>query len=109
MKTLKFGETAVVGAPASVAIVSGDNQSTSVNSPLSAPLVVKVTDQAGNPVVGGAVTFTAPDGSFIGSPATTDSNGIASADYTTGPNPETVTITATAGSSFGTYQETVTP
>jgi len=109
MKAVRFGETAVSGAPADVAIVSGDNQSTSVNSPLPAALVVKVTDQAGNPVVGGAVTFTAPDGSFTGSPATTDSNGIASANYTTGPNPETVTITATAGSSFGTYQETVTP
>jgi hypothetical protein len=109
MKTVKFGETAVAGAPAGVAIVSGDNQSTSVNTPLPSPLVVRVTDQSGNAVAGTPVTFTAPEGTFTGNPATTDTNGVASCNYTAGPNPGAVTITATAGSATGTFQEQVNP
>ena len=109
LKTMKFTETGVVGAPANVAIVSGDNQSTSVVSPLPQALAVKVTDQAGNAVSGTSVTFTAPSGSFTGNPATTDSNGNASANYTAGTVAGPVTITATAGSPSASFHETVNP
>jgi hypothetical protein len=109
LNTFKFTETAVVGAPASVAIVSGDNQSAPVNSPLPAPLVVKVTDQVGNAVVGTSVNFTAGTGTITGSPATTDANGNASATYTTGATPGPVTITAIAGAASRTFNETITP
>ena len=60
-----------------LAVVSGDNQSTSVTSALPQSLTVKVTDQGGNPVAGTSVTFAAPSGSFTGSPATTDSTSSA--------------------------------
>ena len=109
LKAVKFSETAVVGPPANVAIVSGDNQSTSVAFPLPQALALKVTDQAGNAVAGASVTFTAPSGSFTGSPATTDSGGNASANYTAGTVAGSVTITATAGSGSAAFHETVTP
>jgi hypothetical protein len=43
-----------------IAITSGDNQSTAVNTSFSEPLVVTVTSPFGEPVQGGIVTFTAP-------------------------------------------------
>jgi len=109
LKAVKFGETAVVGPAANVAIVSGDNQSTPVGSPLPQALQVKVTDQVGNAVVGTSVTFTAPSGTITGSPATTDASGNAGATYTAGTVAGTVTITATAGSASASFHETVTP
>jgi hypothetical protein len=108
LNTLKFGETAVAGAPATVVIVSGDNQSTTVNTALPQPLVVKVKDQFGNAVSGTLVSFTAPSGSFTGSPATTDTAGNASVTYTAGAVVGPVTITATAGSATVQFHETVT-
>lgn len=107
-KAVKFGETAVVGPAANVAIVSGDNQSTGVNSSLPQPLVVKVTDQVGNAVVGAPVTFAAPSGTFSSNPVNTDLNGNASVTYTAGSNPGQVTITATAGSGSAQFHENVT-
>ena len=109
LKTLKFSETAVIGGPANVAVVSGDNQSTSVTSALPQSLTVKVTDQGGNPVAGTSVTFAAPSGSFTGSPATTDGSGNASASYTAGTVATSVTITATAGTGSASFHETITP
>jgi hypothetical protein len=106
--TVRFGETAVVGAPANVAVVSGDNQSMSAGTNAPQPLKVKVTDQVGNAVPGTSVTFTAPSGSFTGSPATTDSGGNASVTYTAGTSAGPVTVTATAGSASAQFHETVT-
>ena len=108
LKSLRFGETAVAGPPASVAIVSGDNQSTSAGTNLPQPLKVKVTDQVGNAISGTSVTFTTPSGSLTGSPATTDSGGNASVSYTAGTMAGPVTITATAGSGTAQFHETVT-
>jgi adhesin/invasin len=104
---LKYGETAVVGPPANVAIVSGDNQSTGVNAPLPNPLVVKVTDQVGNAVSGAAVTFTAPSGTFSSNPVTTDAGGSASVTYTAGTDVGDVIITATSGTGSAQFRETV--
>src|SRR5882757_790467 len=84
LNSVKFGETAVAGAPANVAIVSGNNQSTAAGSDPPQALKVKVTDQAGNAIPGTAVTFSAPAGACAGSPATTDSGGNAGATYTAG-------------------------
>jgi adhesin/invasin len=108
LKTLRFGETAVVGQPASVAIVSGDNQSTGAGTNFPQSLKVKVTDQVGNAISGAQVTFTAPSGSFTGNPATTDSSGNATVTYTAGTTAGFVTVTATAGSATAQFHETVT-
>jgi len=41
-------------------VTSGDNQRTAINTAFAAPLVVTVISPYGEPVAGGAVTFTAP-------------------------------------------------
>jgi tryptophan-rich sensory protein len=89
-----FAETATGDAPASLQIVSGNNQSADVNTALSQPLVVQVSDSGGNPITGVTVVFSAPSGTFSGSPATTNSSGQATVNYTTGNSAGPVTITA---------------
>jgi Big-like domain-containing protein len=89
-----FAETSTGDAPASISVVSGNNQTAAVNTPLSQLLVVQVSDQGGNPVAGVSVVFSAPSGTFTGSPATTDSNGQATVTYTTGTSAGVITITA---------------
>ncbi len=76
----------------------GDNQSTLVNTAFTSPLAVAIAPvNAGEPVNGGQVTFTAPTtgagATFSGNPATIISDGTAS-------------LTATANDSAGTYQVT---
>jgi len=105
---ITYSETGVVGPPAVMNIVSGDNQSAPVDTALPQPLVVKVTDQAGNAIVGASVVFSAPSGTFTGNPATTDSSGNASVGYTTGDNPDTVTVTATLNSLSAQFTVNVT-
>jgi hypothetical protein len=89
-----FAETSTGDAPASVSVVSGNNQTAAVNTALSQPLVVQVNDQGGNPIAGVSVVFSAPSGTFTGSPATTNSSGQATVNYTTGTSAGVVTITA---------------
>jgi hypothetical protein len=89
-----FTETSTGDAPASVSVVSGNNQTAAVNTALSRPLVVQVNDQGGNPVAGVSVLFSAPSGTFTGSPATTDASGQATVSYTTGTSAGAVNITA---------------
>jgi len=94
LKATNFTEHAAGDSPANVAVVSGNNQTAAVNTALSQPLVVQVTDQGANPVAGVSVAFSAPSGTFSGAPATTDSNGMATVNYTTGNSSGAVTITA---------------
>ena len=89
----KFVEYATGSAPANLIVASGNNQTAPVNSALPQPLVVQVTDQGGNPIAGVSVTFSAPSGTFTGTPATTDANGNATVNYTTGTSVGAVTIT----------------
>ena len=88
----------IAGAAAALSIQSGDAQSGSFNTALSAPVVAKVTDNFGNPVAGRAVTFTvASGGGSVGSPtATSSAAGLASSTWTLGPSgPQTLTIAST--------------
>jgi hypothetical protein len=82
------------GAAASVAVVSGSFQSTTVFTAFAFHLVVVVKDAYGNPVPGVSVTFTGPatgpSATFTTSPATTDASGQAS-------------VTATANTIAGSY------
>ena len=55
-----FSLTNNPGAAASVAVVSGSGQSTTVAQGFTSPLVVVVKDTYGNPVPGASVTFAAP-------------------------------------------------
>ena len=92
--TANFGLTNAPGAAASVAVVSGSGQTTTVATGFAHPLVAAVTDAYGNPVPGVSVTFAAPasgaSATLTGSPAVTGADGQAS-------------VTATAGTVAGSY------
>jgi adhesin/invasin len=71
-----------------VQIISGDDQTGPPRQTLPEALVVAVVDEAGNPVVGAAVTWvvTAGGGTLDPSTGTTDDNGNASTRWTLGPS-----------------------
>jgi len=79
-------------AAASVAVVSGNNQSATVNTQFAVPLAVVVKDQFGNPVPNATVT--------AGGPVTTNPSASFSSIAATGSNGQT-SFTATADSLFG--------
>jgi hypothetical protein len=101
------GNFKIIGPATQMVKVSGDGQSGAVSAKLSAPFVVRVTDNAGNPVSGVAVTFgvTAGGGSLSNSqPQMTNSNGEASTVLTLGPAAGANTVTATAAGLTGSPQ-----
>jgi hypothetical protein len=66
----------------------GTGQNAAINSPLPTALSVRVTDAAGDPVSGVSVAWSVVDGGGAIDPAAsnTNSNGVASAQFTLGPN-----------------------
>jgi Bacterial Ig-like domain (group 1) len=90
-------EKSVVGAPATLAIVSGNNQAGQPSKALPKALVVSVTDQYKNPISGVTVTFTdnGGGGTFSTTTPVTGTSGQASVTYTCGTKAETVTISTT--------------
>jgi Big-like domain-containing protein len=85
-----------VSGPAAIINFSGDQQSAPTNTALPAPLVVLVVSQFGQPVQNVTVTWTIVSGAgSLGAGSTqTDSNGLASATYTTGPTAGAAVIRA---------------
>jgi hypothetical protein len=94
-----FSETAIAGPPTIQTIISGNNQTGVVNSPLAAPLVMEVRDQYHFGVPGLTVTFSdgGAGGSFSSPSTITDNLGNVSTAYTTPNNPGKITITASTG------------
>ncbi len=87
---VEFCALAIAGVPRRITTVSGDGQTGIAEETLPKPFVVLVTDAGGNPVGGVDVTFEVKNGlgSFGGAPSvvsTTDSDGLASATMTLGP------------------------
>ena len=93
-----FTETAVPGAPTALAILSGNNQTTTVGTAFPKNLVVKARDSLSNGVPGIAITFSdgGAGGTFSGNPIVTNSLGQATVTYTAGITPGTVKIIASA-------------
>ena len=93
-----FTATANAGPAAAIAKVSGDLQSDTAGKVLPLPFVVRVADQANNPVAGAMVVWTRTAGS--GTPALdtlfTDGTGHAQLSYTLGA-PGTDTVRAQLG------------
>jgi hypothetical protein len=96
---VRFTATGVAGLPVSMVAVSQTTQSAPVDTRVSDPPSVIVRDAQGIPVPGVRVAFTVTDGggTVVGSPDTTNANGIAAVTSwtlgaTVGPN----TVTATA-------------
>jgi biopolymer transport protein ExbB/TolQ len=78
------------GPPASVKLAGGNHQSSRVGQPLKQPLVVRVTDESGNPVPGTRVTYSVSKGEgwFEGGGSKleteTDGSGLARARFILG-------------------------
>ena len=74
--------------PTKIEMVTGDAQAGIVGSALPLPLIVKVTDELGRPVVNQNVTFTVESGGGQVAPGSsaTGSDGRASATWTLGPD-----------------------
>lgn len=115
---VNFTATASAGAPASVAIQAGDNQSAVAGAAVTAAPAVLVRDRFNNPVNGTSVFFSvsAGGGAITGAGATTSASGVATVgSWTLGAtsganrltalvvangvaaNPVTFNATATAG------------
>ena len=93
-----FTATAVIAAPAAIAIVAGDGQSAAAGGAVPTAPAVKVSDAFGNAVSGFVVTFTVASGggSISGAAATTNSSGVATVgSWTLGPTAGPNTLTAT--------------
>ncbi len=92
-----------------LAIVSGDGQSTSAGSDFADPLVVKATNSFDRVVVDAPVKFEVVEGaaSFNGAATVevaTNADGVASAPtLTAGPDAGTVTVKATSGDATATF------
>lgn len=94
-----FTAIATPGAPASMSVVSGNNQSGTAGAPLPVAPSVVVRDARGNPVPGVAVTFTANVGNgTVSVPnATTNASGVAtSGTWTLGLASGTQVLTASS-------------
>jgi adhesin/invasin len=89
-----FNFQTVAAAPATIAVVSGNAQAARVGTTLGTPLVVKVADDAGSPVSGATVSWTATNG-WIAPTSSTDADGLSSAILTLGPLAGSVSATAT--------------
>ena len=86
--------TAVAGAPASINIVSGNNQTISADS-ASTPFVVSVADQYGNMINGLNIVWTSNAGSLSTNTDATDSSGQATDVLTTDDSTNNYSVTAT--------------
>lgn len=85
--------------PSAISVSSGGAQTATVNTALSAPVVVEITTSSGSPVSGVAVTFApnATSGSVSSATVTTDANGLAQVNWTLGTVAGADSLTATAG------------
>lgn len=88
-------ETANPGAAALIGVVSGNGQRDTIHKSL-APLVVRLTDQFGNPIAGAVVSWarTSGAGSLAGTTSTTNTDGRATMTYTLGNVVGSETVTA---------------
>lgn len=99
-----FTATGTAPVPSTIAAAGGNDQSARPGFAVATVPSVRVTDPAGIPVPGIAVTFaiTAGGGSIGAATATTNGEGIASpGSWTLGPTVGTNTLTASAGSLAG--------
>jgi uncharacterized protein (TIGR03437 family) len=91
---------AVVVPSTGIVKLSGDNQSTVINTAFAASLVVEVLGSDGNGIAGAIVNFTVTTGSAtLGAPTgTSGANGQVSTPVTAGADAGPITITATTAS-----------
>ncbi len=93
--TISLAGTGLPGIPTTLVLVSGSDQSATVNTPFAAPLVAQMRDDYGNPVPGITVTFNAP---------TSGASAVLSADSVTTDADGNASVTATANGEAGSYE-----
>ncbi len=83
--------------PTAVSIVGGNDQTRSVNSALSTPLAIRITDAQGKPLSGVTVRWSVASGGGNVSPtsSTSDTDGAAQSSWTLGSTPGQQTTVAT--------------
>lgn len=99
VSSVTFTATGIAGIPVSMVAVSQTAQSAAVGANVADPPSVIVRDDQGVPVQGVAVTFsvTSGGGSVVGSPATTNANGVATlTSWKLGPVVGPNSLTATS-------------
>jgi hypothetical protein len=84
-----------IGAASTIALVSGGAQSGAASSALALPIVVRVSDAAGNAVTGKVLTIAVTTGGGTVTPTsvTTIAGGLATANWTLGATPGAQSIT----------------
>ncbi|HXV90004.1 MAG TPA: Ig-like domain-containing protein, partial [Gemmatimonadales bacterium] len=93
-----FAATGGAGPAASLAKISGDNQTGAGGAALGQPLVVEVRDAFSNPVANATVNWaTTSGGSFAPASGLTGANGQAQTTWTLGPSAPSQVATATVG------------
>jgi len=93
---VSFKATVLAGAPASMLVFAGNNQTVKAGATTAKQLQVLVEDQYANVVKGAQVSYSdnGAGGSFSPNPATTSNKGIAGSRYTAPLQTGTVTINA---------------
>jgi len=101
----------VLDPATAIAIASGNNQTTTINTPFSAPLVVQLTDAGGNPAAYNPVTFSVTSGSAsLDTPSVVaDQNGTASTTLTAGAAGPLVVKAALTAKISASFNLTVLP
>jgi hypothetical protein len=85
----------VEALPARIEMVAGDGQSAVILTPLAIDPAVKVTDAAGNPIVGYPVQFVPAKGTVADSAPETNASGIATSGHWTMPRGASPGLTLT--------------
>jgi hypothetical protein len=98
-ESARSASVTVIGPPANIAVQSGSPQSATVGSSYASALVALVTDSAGDPVPGAAVTFAAPSSGASG----TFANGTRTTTATTAANGQASASAFTANTIAGAY------
>jgi adhesin/invasin len=81
---VRFQASIAPGDPARIELVSGDGQRASVGTKLGDPLIVRISDQFGNPVANVSVKWDGGDGSVDPATSETGDDGQASTSWTLG-------------------------
>ncbi|MEP6572175.1 MAG: Ig-like domain-containing protein [Gemmatimonadota bacterium] len=110
---ITFTATGTPDAPTAFTGLGGDAQSKAANAVFDEPLLVKISDQFGNPIAGQTVTWAVTSGSASVLPASgpTNAAGTASATLTAGATLGAVTVVATPPGGLApiTFNESVIP
>jgi subtilisin family serine protease len=97
-----FTLTNLAASPSQLAIVSGNQQQTRINSQFAQPIQIRISDKYNNPIAGQLVAFNAPTSGpsaiLIGTnPALSDSQGIVSISARANNNVGSYTIRISSG------------